>query len=73
MCNSCPMKSFKEILADLARAPGVSGFEDGVREVIVRELKPYADELRVDKLGNVIASKGDKKNRKSCWLRTWMR
>ena len=56
------MKSFEEILADLARAPGVSGFEDGVREVIVRELKPYADELRVDKLGNVIASKGDKKN-----------
>jgi putative aminopeptidase FrvX len=54
------MKSFEETLADLVRAPGVSGFEDGVREIITRELKPFADELRVDKLGNVVARKGDK-------------
>lgn len=54
------MKSFEEILADLVRASGVSGFEGGVSEVIVRELESYADELRVDKFGNVVARKGDK-------------
>jgi len=56
------MKSFEDLLADLVRAPGVSGFEDDVRDVIVGELNPYADNLRVDKLGNVIAGKGGGKN-----------
>lgn len=56
------MKSFEDLLADLVRAPGVSGFEEAIREVIVGELKPYADDLRIDKLGNVIARKGEEKN-----------
>lgn len=45
------------LLKKLSEAVGPSGFEDSVRDVIVEELKPYADSLWIDSLGNVIAVK----------------
>ncbi|MFQ6068551.1 MAG: M42 family metallopeptidase [Candidatus Bathyarchaeia archaeon] len=52
-----------DTLAKLSNACGVTGREDEVRELMKTMLKPYADEIKEDKLGNVIAIKrGKKKN-----------
>ncbi len=48
----------KELLRKLTDAFGPSGYEDAVRELIRKEIKGYADEVRVDALGNLIARKG---------------
>jgi endoglucanase len=41
------------LLANLSNAFGPSGNEEEVREVLKKELEEYADEVRVDKLGNI--------------------
>ena len=48
---------FFSLLARLADAFGVSGFEDDIRSLVIEELEPYADEITVDKWGNVIVVK----------------
>ena len=45
----------EQLLRALCDAPGVSGWEDEVREIARRELDRHADEVRVDRLGNLIA------------------
>ena len=47
----------KEVLKELTDAWGVSGYEEAAAEVAVRHMKPYCDEVAVDKMGNVIALK----------------
>lgn len=50
----------KNLLEKLSNAPGISGFEDEVRNLMVTELEDYVDEIEVDHLGNLIAmKKGD--------------
>ncbi|MCR4403735.1 MAG: M42 family metallopeptidase [Candidatus Acetothermia bacterium] len=49
-----------DLLRRLSDAFGVSGFEGEVRDVIRGLIEPLADELRVDPLGNLIASKRGK-------------
>jgi endoglucanase len=44
-------------LKRLSEAVGVSGYEDEIRSLVIELFKEYADELRVDALGNVIAVK----------------
>ena len=46
------------LLSKLVEAPSISGSEESVREVMKRELKPYVDEIKVDRIGNLIARKG---------------
>ncbi len=46
------------LLQTLADAPGPSGFEEAVRVVMVRELKPLAASVTYDGLGSVIAEHG---------------
>lgn len=43
------------LLKAICEAPGVSGFERRIRELVLREVKPLADEVKVDNMGNVIA------------------
>jgi endoglucanase len=50
-----------EILKKLIELPGVAGAEYSVRELIAKEIKPYVDEIRIDKIGNLIARKGNGK------------
>ncbi len=45
----------RELLALLCETPGAPGYEDAIRDVVVRELEPHVDELSVDPLGSVIA------------------
>jgi len=50
-----------DLLKKLCQAFGPSGNEDEVREIIIGEIKDYADEYYTDKTGNVIAfKKGEK-------------
>ena len=46
------------LLQTLADAPGPSGYEEQVRAVMVRELKPLAAHISYDGLGSVIAQHG---------------
>ncbi|MEM0022117.1 MAG: M42 family metallopeptidase [Archaeoglobaceae archaeon] len=46
-----------ELIKKLSNAHGVSGFEDELRDLIRAEIEGYADEIKVDKLGNLIATK----------------
>ncbi len=47
----------KQLLKTLTESFGPSGYEDAIRKIVVTEVKPLADEVRVDALGNVIARK----------------
>ena len=49
-----------EILEPLSNASGIVGREDEVRGIMKKLLKPYTDEVREDKLGNVIGIKQGK-------------
>lgn len=49
-----------DLLQRLCGTPGIPAREDAVRALVIDELRPLVDELRVDALGNVIATrKGD--------------
>ncbi len=43
------------LLRDICATPGVSGFERRIRALILREVTPLVDEVRIDNMGNVIA------------------
>jgi putative aminopeptidase FrvX len=42
------------LLATLSNAFGPPGSEEKIREIFKKELEEYADEVRVDKLGNIL-------------------
>jgi putative aminopeptidase FrvX len=42
-------------LRELSEAGGVSGYEDSIRELVIRQFGQFANEVRTDRLGNVIA------------------
>jgi len=48
------MNDVGALLQMFADAHGMSGFEDNVAELLRKELEPLADEVRTDKMGNVI-------------------
>lgn len=48
----------ERLLGELSDAPGPSGFEEAVRTIMVRELKPLSDDIRYDGVGSVIARSG---------------
>jgi len=48
----------EELLREITNAEGVSGYEDGAREVMSRYIKPLADKVEFDRLGSLIATHG---------------
>ncbi|MBV6396527.1 MAG: putative aminopeptidase YsdC [Anaerolineales bacterium] len=48
----------KPLLKTLTEIASPSGHEDAIREAVLKLVKPHADEIRVDALGNVIVRKG---------------
>jgi endoglucanase len=46
-----------DLLKRLCETPGIAGREDAVRAVVREELAPLTDDLTVDALGNVVATK----------------
>ena len=46
-----------KLLKELTAANGVSGYEEPVRRMLAEKCRPYADEMSVDAMGNLIALK----------------
>jgi tetrahedral aminopeptidase len=46
-----------KLLEKLCNAPGVSGDEGAVRKIVLEEVKPYADTVKVDALGSVLVTR----------------
>lgn len=60
------------LLKKLSDAPGVSGFEEEIREIIIDELKDHVDEVEIDQMGNVITTRKGKPNGKKIMLAAHM-
>ena len=53
-----------KLLEKLCNVIAISGDEGEVRKIVLEEIKPYADEVKVDAIGNVLATRsGTGKNR----------
>ena len=50
-----------ELLKKLCETPGISGYEERIQKVIKEELGKVTDEVKIDKLGNIIGIKKTKK------------
>ncbi len=48
----------KPLIKKLTETFSPSGYEDAIRKTIIEEIKDFADEIRTDALGNLIARKG---------------
>lgn len=51
------MSDIKSLLERLSNAHGISGWEGSVQEIVKEEISPLVDEVRVDSLGNLIATR----------------
>jgi len=52
------------LLKKICETPGIAGHEQLVRELVIKEVKPYVDSVSVDNMGNVTAFKKGKKDKK---------
>lgn len=52
------------LLKEICETAGAPGFENRIRNIVIREIKDHVDDIQIDKLGNVIALKKGKKNKK---------
>lgn len=48
----------KDLLKRLSEAHGASGYEENIAKIMVEELSQVSDSVEIDKIGNVIATKG---------------
>ncbi len=64
--------SLNENLEKLSNACGVTGREEEARNLLIKLMKPYADEIVVDRLENVIAIKKGKKSKPKIMLAAHM-
>jgi putative aminopeptidase FrvX len=53
-----------KLLAEICTTPGAPGFEQKVRELVIRELTPYVDQIEIDNMGNVYTIKKGKENKR---------
>jgi len=49
------MKISVSLLKKISETPGVSGFEKEIRNLIIKEIKKYVDEITIDNMGNIVA------------------
>jgi len=50
------------LLKQICEMPGAPGFEKRIRDLVVQVVTPFADEVRIDNLGNVIVLKKGARN-----------
>ena len=55
------MSDIKSLLEKLSNAHGISGREAAVQQIVKDEITSYVDEIRIDELGNLIATKNGEK------------
>jgi tetrahedral aminopeptidase len=51
-----------QLLKEICEIPGAPGFENPVRQLVIKEIENHVDEWRVDNMGNVIAIKKGNRN-----------
>ena len=54
----------KKLLAKLCEVAGAPGHENRVRKIVLEEVRPFVDEISIDNMGNVVAVKKGKENKK---------
>ncbi len=47
----------EDLIFKLSNSHGIAGYEDEIREIIKAELEDFVDEIKVDKLGNIVCVK----------------
>ena len=52
------------LLKEICETPGAPGYEQRIREVVLREVTPLADEVSVDNMGNVTALRKGRSDKK---------
>jgi endoglucanase len=57
-----------KLLAEICEVAGTSGFEQRIREVVLREVTPLVDSVSIDNMGNVIALKKGKDSSKKVMI-----
>jgi putative aminopeptidase FrvX len=55
------LSDIKSLLEKLSNAHGISGWEGSIQQIVKEELASYVDEIRIDVLGNLIATKKGEK------------
>jgi len=58
------MKLDIKLLKKISELPGASGFEQKIREFIIKEIKNLVDDIKIDNLGNIIAIKKGNESKK---------
>ncbi|MBI1286192.1 MAG: M20/M25/M40 family metallo-hydrolase [Flavobacteriales bacterium] len=53
-----------QLLAEICEVAGAPGYEKRIRDIVLREVTPLVDEVKVDNMGNVTAIKKGKKDKK---------
>ena len=53
-----------KLLAEICEVAGAPGYEQRVREIVLREAKSLVDEVKMDNMGNIIAIKKGKESKK---------
>jgi putative aminopeptidase FrvX len=52
------------LLTEICETPGAPGYESRIRELVLREVTPYVDEVRTDNMGNIVAIKKGRSDKK---------
>src|SRR5690606_18516767 len=52
------------LLKKICETPGAPGFEQRIRKLVLKEVKPLVDEITIDAMGNVITVKKGKNRKK---------
>ncbi len=52
------------LLAEICEVAGAPGYERRIRDIVLREVTPLVDEVRVDNMGNVTAIKKGRERKK---------
>lgn len=58
--KNADLERINSLLEEFSNEYGISGYEKNVRELLKKKIKPYVDEIRVDNMGNLIATKKGK-------------
>jgi len=53
-----------KLLKQISETPGAPGFEDRIRNLIIKQLKGLVDKITIDNLGNIVAYKKGKEKKK---------
>ena len=54
----------KKLLAEICEVAGAPGHEQRVRKIVLREVKKLVDEIKIDNMGNIVAIKKGKENKR---------